>query len=62
MVVLEPLKIKIDNFPQKGAINVKVPNFPNQTDSGFHEVTFNNIIYIEKTDFMEVIININFVS
>lgn len=54
MVVLEPLKIKLDNFPQKGAMKVNVPNFPNQADCGFHEVIFSNVIYIEKTDFMEV--------
>lgn len=54
MVVLEPLKIRISNFPQTDCIKVQVPNFPNKPEFGTHEVTFSNIIYIEKTDFMEV--------
>lgn len=55
MVVLEPLKITIENFPAEKPINVDVPNFPNLPEFGNHTVVFNKIIYIEKTDFMEVV-------
>lgn len=54
MVVLEPLKITIENFPAETPIEIEVPNFPNKPDDGSHKVTFNKVIYIEKTDFMEV--------
>lgn len=56
MVVLEPLKIIIDNFPNKSAIKIPVPNFPNKPELGTHDVTFNSVIYIERNDFMEVFI------
>lgn len=54
MVVLEPLKIIIDNYPNKGPTKVSVPNFPSRPELGNHAVTFDKIIYIEKSDFMEV--------
>ncbi|XP_018575748.1 probable glutamine--tRNA ligase [Anoplophora glabripennis] len=53
MVVLEPLKIMIENYPHKGPIKVSVPNFPSKPDLGNHDVTFNKVLYIEETDFME---------
>lgn len=52
--MMEPLKIILENFPHKGAIKVSVPNFPNKPEAGFHEVTLNDVIYIERSDFMEV--------
>lgn len=54
MVVLDPLKITINNFPHKQAVKVSVPNFPNNPELGMHEVVFDKVIYIEKSDFMEV--------
>lgn len=54
MVVLEPLKITIENFPSDKPLKVNVPNFPNNPELGSHEVTFDKVLYIEKTDFMEV--------
>lgn len=54
MVVLEPLKITIDNYPHKTAVDITVPNFPNKPELGSHNVSFNRVIYIEKSDFMEV--------
>lgn len=54
MVVLEPLKVTIENFPSEKLL-IDVPNFPNKIESGgTHKVIFSKIIYIEKTDFMEV--------
>lgn len=55
MVVLDPLKITIDNYPHSKAIDVPVPNFPNKPELGSHSVTFDKIIYIERNDFAEVI-------
>lgn len=54
MVVLEPLKVTINNFSHDKPIEVSVPNFPSKPDLGNHKVTLNKTIYIEKTDFMEV--------
>ncbi|KAL0274189.1 UNVERIFIED_CONTAM: hypothetical protein PYX00_006671 [Menopon gallinae] len=54
MVVLEPLKVTILNFPDKGPIKVSVPNFPNDSSKGTHEVQFDRVIYIEKKDFRKV--------
>lgn len=54
MVVLEPLKITIENFPHKESVQISVPDFPNKPDSTTHSVAFDRVIYIEKTDFMEV--------
>lgn len=54
MVVLEPLKITIENYPHTTAIKVSVPDFPNKPELGSHDITFDRIIYIERSDFMEV--------
>lgn len=54
MVVLEPLKITIENFPSTSPIKISVPNFPNKPELGAHDVIFDRVIYIEKSDFMEV--------
>lgn len=54
MVVLEPLKIVIKNFPHEGPTKISVPNFPSKPELGDHKVTFDKVIYIEKSDFMEV--------
>lgn len=53
MVVLEPLKITITNFPESNAIDISVPNFPNDATKGSHNVKFDRVIYIEKNDFHE---------
>lgn len=57
MVVLEPLKITIENYPHNTAIKVSVPDFPNKPELGSHDITFDRIIYIERSDFMEVSVN-----
>ncbi|KAH0944675.1 hypothetical protein HN011_009466 [Eciton burchellii] len=53
MVVLEPIKLTIKNFSQEKAIELTVPNFPNETEKGYHKITFNEVIYIEASDFKE---------
>ncbi|XP_029166056.1 probable glutamine--tRNA ligase [Nylanderia fulva] len=54
MVVLEPIKVTIKNFPQDKAIKLTVPNFPNEPEKGHHEITFDEILYIEASDFKEI--------
>jgi len=54
MVVLEPIKLTIKNFPQEKAIKLTAPDFPNEPERGHHEITFDEIVYIEATDFKEV--------
>lgn len=53
MVVLEPLKITIENFPSGKPIQVTVPDFPNEPEKGSHSVVFNKVLYIEASDFKE---------
>lgn len=53
MVVLEPLKIRIVNFPSEQPISIQVPDFPSEPERGSHSVTFDKVIYIEATDFKE---------
>ncbi|XP_623880.1 probable glutamine--tRNA ligase isoform X2 [Apis mellifera] len=53
MVVLDPLKITISNFPHEKSIKVTVLNFPNDPDKGKHEIDFDEIVYIETSDFKE---------
>ncbi|KAM4722110.1 glutamine--tRNA ligase [Rhinophrynus dorsalis] len=54
MAVLEPLKVTILNFPAEKAIDVSVPNFPADESKGYHTVPFSSTLYIEQTDFREV--------
>ncbi|KAM3968219.1 glutaminyl-tRNA synthetase [Aphomia sociella] len=53
MVILEPLKITITNFPSDKPVTITVPDFPNEPDKGSHKVVFNKTVYIEATDFKE---------
>lgn len=56
MVVLEPLKVTITNFPSKDVINIDVPNFPDDASKGTHTIQFSSTIFIERSDFREVCI------
>ncbi|XP_068605465.1 glutamine--tRNA ligase-like [Brachionichthys hirsutus] len=54
MAVLEPLKITITNLPEITKSDVRVPNFPADEAKGSHLVSFTRVIYIEQSDFREV--------
>jgi glutaminyl-tRNA synthetase len=54
MVVMEPLKVTITNFPKGGTMELTVPNFPADEARGSHVIKFDSVIYIEKSDFTEV--------
>lgn len=53
MVVLEPLKVVITNFPSEAAVTVSVPNIPGSDDKGTHNVVFDREMWIERSDFRE---------
>lgn len=54
MVVIDPLKVTIENFSFDKPLEVNVPNFPTKPEMGSHKVNFSNVIYIENSDFMEI--------
>uniref|UniRef100_A0A6B2EE55 Probable glutamine--tRNA ligase n=1 Tax=Phlebotomus kandelakii TaxID=1109342 RepID=A0A6B2EE55_9DIPT len=53
LVVLEPLKITLTNFPFDGPVKRVVENFPGSPEKGCHEITLDRVIYIERADFKE---------
>lgn len=61
MAVLEPLKVTIENYPESSAIEVNVPNFPNDESKGSHKVIFDKVIYLDAVDFQEVCCQVYFV-
>lgn len=53
MAVLDPVKVTISNFPHENPIKLTVPNFPNEPEKGQHEIVFDEVVYIEASDFKE---------
>ncbi|KAM8706775.1 hypothetical protein ACLKA7_010956 [Drosophila subpalustris] len=51
LIVLQPLKVTISNFPHKGPVELQVPNFPQNPELGTHKITLDRVIYIERSDF-----------
>ncbi|XP_058499969.1 glutamine--tRNA ligase [Solea solea] len=54
MAVLEPLKVTIMNLPENTQSEVRVPDFPANEAKGSHTVPFTRTIFIEQSDFREV--------
>ncbi|MED6273549.1 putative glutamine--tRNA ligase [Characodon lateralis] len=54
MAVLEPLKVTITNLPKETKMDVRVPNFPANEDKGTHTIPFTRTVFIEQSDFREV--------
>uniref|UniRef100_A0A667Y9U7 Glutamine--tRNA ligase n=1 Tax=Myripristis murdjan TaxID=586833 RepID=A0A667Y9U7_9TELE len=54
MAVLEPLKVTITNLPENAKSDVRVPDFPANEAKGSHVVPFTRTIFIEQSDFREV--------
>jgi len=50
MAVLEPVKVTFVNH-ESGPRKITVPNHPRDASKGTHEVTFDKVIYIERSDF-----------
>lgn len=53
LVVLEPLKVTITNFPHEAPVSISVPDFPNNPQKGSHNIWLSKELYIERTDFAE---------
>ncbi len=54
MVVLDPLKVIITNFPEGQVEICHSENNPEDPNSGMREIPFGREIYVERDDFMEV--------
>lgn len=54
MAVLEPLKVTITNLAENAKSDVRVPDFPANEARGSHTVPFTRTIFIEQSDFREV--------
>ena len=52
MVVLDPLKVIIDNYPEDSTEWMEGENNPEDPDSGSRKIPFTREFYIEKDDFM----------
>lgn len=53
MVVIDPVKVIIDNYPEGQTEPCVVENNPEKEELGTREVMFGREIYIERADFME---------
>ena len=54
MVVLDPVKVVIDNWPAGKVIEVEVANNPENPEDGTRKIPFSGEVWIERADFMEV--------
>ncbi|SFO18191.1 glutaminyl-tRNA synthetase [Nitrosospira briensis] len=54
VVVLEPLKVIIDNYPEDREEDCLAPNHPQKPEWGSRAVPLSKTIYIERSDFMEI--------
>lgn len=53
MVVLNPVKLIIDNYPEGKSETLQAINNPEDESAGTREVSFSKELYIERDDFME---------
>jgi len=53
MVVVEPVKLVIDNYPEGKIEYLSTENNPEDELAGNREVPFSKVLYIEREDFME---------
>lgn len=53
LVVLEPLKVTISNFPHNAAQPLTIPDYPTAPEKGSHTIAFDRVIFIERSDFKE---------
>src|SRR6516225_6096901 len=54
MVVLHPLKVVIDNYPENQVEEMEAVNNPEDESAGKRRVPFSKVLYIEEEDFREV--------
>jgi glutaminyl-tRNA synthetase len=53
MAVLRPLRVTIENYPDKHVEELDAANHPARPEMGTRKVPFSRVIYIERDDFME---------
>ncbi len=53
MVVLRPLKLVIDNYPEDRVEDVEAVNNPEDEGMGTRKVPFSRVLYVEREDFRE---------
>ncbi|MCX7706172.1 MAG: glutamine--tRNA ligase/YqeY domain fusion protein [bacterium] len=53
MVVINPLKLVIENYPEEKVEELVAINNPENPDDGTRKIPFSKVLYIEKDDFME---------
>ncbi|GIV34091.1 MAG: glutamine--tRNA ligase [Chitinophagales bacterium] len=53
MVVLNPLRVVIENYPEEQEEWLEAVNNPEDTQAGTRKVPFSRILFIERDDFME---------
>jgi glutaminyl-tRNA synthetase len=53
MVVMKPLKVVIDNYPEGQAEEMDAVNNPEDASAGIRKVPFSRVLYIEQDDFRE---------
>ncbi|EFA83742.1 glutamine-tRNA ligase [Heterostelium album PN500] len=51
MVVFDPIKVVITNYPENESEEITVKNIPHIATSGTHTVPFSRVVYIERNDF-----------
>ena len=54
MAVLKPLKVVIDNYPERQVEQMDAVNNPEDPSAGTRKVPFRRVLYIEQDDFREV--------
>ena len=53
MAVLKPLKVVIENYPERQVEEIEAINRPDDPNSGTRKIAFGRELYIEQDDFME---------
>ncbi|XP_068237763.1 probable glutamine--tRNA ligase [Palaemon carinicauda] len=53
MVVMDPMKVIITNYPNDGPIVLEVPNIPGFDEEGTHSIPFDRELWLERSDFRE---------
>jgi glutaminyl-tRNA synthetase len=53
MAVLRPLKLVIENYPERQTEELDAVNHPDNADAGMRRIRFGRELYIEQDDFME---------
>ena len=53
MVVIDPIKVILTNFPDSETEWIEVPNHPKNEAFGKRKIPLTREIYIERSDFME---------